>query len=105
MVGYKHVRLYAPSETPKLYRSRAAWTSQRRWPSAEAEGDGPEGEAAQGTISLVDVERPDHARFPLFKQAQCLETVLHPGDCLFIPARVWHWVKSLSQSASISFVL
>jgi quercetin dioxygenase-like cupin family protein len=27
-----------------------------------------------------------------------------PGDAVFIPAGCWHFVKSLSVSASISFV-
>jgi hypothetical protein len=155
-VGFKYVRLYPPSNTPFLYRSNAPWESQRRWPSADTEADAPAGSAPQGTISLVDVENPDLARFPLFEQAQYMETVLvrrrlrarlrtppppplpqqlswcrraattaerlrtaaapasaaaltrraaqGPGDALYIPAGCWHFVKSLSVSASISFV-
>ena len=103
-VGYKYVRLYPASNTPFLYRSTAPWASQRRWPSAEAEEAAPSGGAPQGTISLVDVEQPDLQRFPLFAQARFLETVLGPGDALFIPAGCWHFVKSLSVSASVSFV-
>jgi lysine-specific demethylase 8 len=127
-VGFKYVRLYAASNTPLLYRSTAPWESQRRWPTAETEAHAPAGAAPQGTISLVDVEAPDLQRFPLFEQARFVETVLvrlggvrgssacmqaahsrrvraqGPGDALFIPAGVWHFVKSLSTSASISFV-
>ncbi len=135
--GYKYVRLYAPSQGAFLYRSTAPWESQRRWPTAETEPAAPDGAVPQGTISLVDVEKPDLERFPLFAQASFVETVLvsaaaaallqrdpprqpsalmprlrpllcacaqAPGDALFIPAGCWHFVKSLSVSASISFV-
>jgi len=127
-VGYKYVRLYPASNTPFLYRTTASWALQRRWPDAAAEEAAPADDASrQGTISLVDVENPDLERFPLFQQARFMETVLvraaraacapacrgtadrqrgaqGPGDALFIPAGCWHFVKSLSVSASISFV-
>ena len=47
-------------------------------------------------ISLVDLERPDFDRFPLFadalRQAQVAELVL--GDALFIPSLWWHHVQA-----------
>ena len=128
VVGYKYVRLYPASNTPFLYRTTASWAQQRRWPDAGAEAAdaAPADDAArQGTISLVDVEHPDLERFPLFQHACFMETVLvraslaaaaggagtgltacaqGPGDAVFIPAGCWHFVKSLSVSASISFV-
>jgi hypothetical protein len=48
-------------------------------------------------ISLVDLRRPDLARFPRFAQAlphlQVAE--LGPGDAIFIPSLWWHHVESL----------
>ena len=46
VVGTKYVRLYAPSETPKLY----------------ARGAEEGGLCAQGNMSEVEVEAPDLAR-------------------------------------------
>lgn len=43
------------------------------------------------------------ARFPLLGQAQYAETVLHPGECLFIPRGWWHYITSLDTSCSVSF--
>ena len=74
-VGFKYVRLYPASNTPFLYRTKVAWAQQRRWPDAAAE-DVAAADDGKGTISLVDVERPDLERFPLFQQARYMETVL-----------------------------
>lgn len=58
---------------------------------------GPIGHAPTGTpISLVDLDAPDLARYPLF--AQALETaqsaLLGPGDAIYIPPLWWHQVAS-----------
>ena len=47
-------------------------------------------------LSIVDVEAPDFARFPLFAQALRTAQVaeLSPGDALFIPRHWWHHVTS-----------
>ena len=87
VVGTKYVRLYAPSETPKLYVR-----------GAEAGGL-----CAQGNMSEVDVEAPDLDRHPRFVDAAYEEVVMRPGEMLFIPAGTWHYVRSLSTSWSISF--
>jgi hypothetical protein len=105
VVGVKHVRLYAPSDTPFLYPTSTPWTAQRRWPTDSAASPAAPGTVGRGTISLVDVAAPDAARFPLFEKATCVEAWLQPGDALFIPAGWWHWVHAVSRSISISFVL
>lgn len=89
-VGWKYVRLYAPKETDKLY------------PVAVAKS-GRSGIAAQQNISRVHVGAPDDAQFPLFSTAEYQETVLAPGDILYIPTGWWHYVESLSPSVSINF--
>ena len=86
-VGHKRVRMYEASQTRYLY--------------PKACGGG--GVSAQGNVSAVDIEAPDHARFPEFAQATCLEAVIGPGDGLFIPAGCWHHVRSLSTAFSVSF--
>lgn len=57
----------------------------------------------QGNTSLVEVEAPDATRFPLFASATYTETILRPGDTLFIPRKCWHYVRSLSTSISVNF--
>lgn len=57
-------------------------------------------------ISLVDIAKPDLARFPRFSQALAMsQTVeLHPGDAIFIPSQWWHAVESLEPiSALVNF--
>lgn len=45
----------------------------------------------------VDFERPDYARFPKFKEAKGCETVIGPGDVLYIPIYWWHHIESLMR--------
>lgn len=52
--------------------------------------------------SFIDVENPDTRRFPYFADIPKLTVTLSPGECLFIPAGWWHFVRSLSVSVSIS---
>jgi [protein]-arginine 3-hydroxylase / protease len=85
------VRLYARSQTAKLYPDTGS-TAQGRYSTR-----------SQGNISAVDVEAPDLQRFPEFQDAAYVHTIMRPGDMLFIPARWWHFVKSLSTSTSVTF--
>lgn len=89
--GYKYVRLYARGEAPKLY------------PDVRNAERGRQSTRSQGNISSVAVEAPDASRHPLFSTAEYTHAVLEPGDTLFIPARCWHFVMSLSTSISVNF--
>jgi ribosomal protein L16 Arg81 hydroxylase len=55
-----------------------------------------------GVYSQVDCENPDLSRYPLFAKASKFETVLEPGEVLFIPVGWWHQVRSLDVSISVS---
>jgi len=50
-------------------------------------------------ISLVDPWDPDLDRFPRFAEAMAVaqETLLEPGDALYIPSLWWHGVASLEH--------
>ncbi|KAG0276996.1 hypothetical protein BGZ95_006704 [Linnemannia exigua] len=100
-VGRKYIRLYAPKETPKLY----CFGDESRNEEGQ-EGEGQEGEGGSsmlGNTSQVNVEEPDLKRHPLFAEAEYVETILGPGDMLYIPFQWWHYIRSLSTSFSVSF--
>ncbi|XP_067651696.1 bifunctional peptidase and arginyl-hydroxylase JMJD5-like [Haliotis asinina] len=82
VVGYKYIRLYSDKVTDQLY---------------------PHPDRLLVNTSQVDLEEPDHVKFPLFAKAPYVECVLGPGEMLYIPPKHWHFVKSLSVSFSVSF--
>ncbi|KAI9833122.1 MAG: hypothetical protein M1826_000489 [Phylliscum demangeonii] len=87
VVGSKYVRLYAPTETAKLY-------------ARGLEENGVD----MGNTSQVDVEAASSSSsFPLFAHARYVDAVLAPAECLYIPGRWWHYVRSLTVSFSVSF--
>ncbi|KAF9121489.1 hypothetical protein BGW39_010499 [Mortierella sp. 14UC] len=96
VVGRKYIRLYAPKETSKLY----CFGNEAQ----DEEGQtGESGGSMLGNTSQVNVEKPDLERHPLFAEAEYVETILGPGDMLYIPFQWWHYIRSLSTSFSVSF--
>lgn len=84
--GTKYVRLYAEDQTDFVYPF--------------------ESQDIFSNTSQIDVEQDFEEitrKFPDFEKAQGFETILYPGDILYIPPKCWHFVKSLSQSCSLSF--
>ena len=82
VMGSKYIRLYSPCCSACLY---------------------PRSEQLMHNTSSVDVEAPDEESYPKYRDAKYIETVLHPGQVLYIPPRWWHFVKSLEVSFSVSF--
>ncbi|KAI9349992.1 hypothetical protein DFJ73DRAFT_832677 [Zopfochytrium polystomum] len=82
VMGRKYVRLYAPTETERVY---------------------PHEEEMLRNSSRVDAENPDLEAFPLFAEADYEDCIVEPGDLLFIPKGWWHYVRSLEVSFSVSF--
>ena len=93
--GFKYMRIFPGACTPHMYRTRRPWVATKAWPGSSRAGAGDgaadAGDARLGTISEVDVMRPDRGRFPLFERAEAemLEVVLAPGDLLYLPAGCW----------------
>ncbi|KAL8869481.1 MAG: hypothetical protein Q9174_004242 [Haloplaca sp. 1 TL-2023] len=89
VVGKKYIRLYSPDQKDNLYPRgiEQGGVDMRNTSTVDAEA----------TMESLDA---DH---PLFRHATYVETVLNEGECLYIPAGWWHYVRSLSVSFSVSF--
>lgn len=76
--GRKRWRLISPTDTPLVYNHI-------------------------GVFSQVDLEHPNAEKYPLFEDADVIETVLEPGEIIFVPVGWWHQVKALDISIAVSF--
>ncbi|XP_030372279.1 bifunctional peptidase and arginyl-hydroxylase JMJD5 [Scaptodrosophila lebanonensis] len=56
-----------------------------------------------GNTSQVDAVNLDQERFPLLEKVKFYNLVLQPGDCLYMPPKWWHYVRSETPSFSVSF--
>ncbi len=74
--GRKRIKMYPPIQTPLLYNE-------------------------VGVFSRADPENPDASQ-PDFTAATAIETVLGPGEAIFIPVGWWHHVRSLDVAVSVS---
>lgn len=52
--------------------------------------------------SPIDPRHPDLSKFPKYAGAQPVETVLEPGDTLYIPQFWWHFVTALDLTVNIN---
>lgn len=85
LVGAKYVRLYDTDQTPNLYvGERSAF-------------------GLQGNMSDLDCEQEDWKKHSKAEHVPFTEVLLLPGDCLYIPSRMWHYVRSLSTSISVNY--
>ena len=60
-------------------------------------------ESSASHVSYIDLEQPDFARYPRFREACALAGVIEPGELLYLPAYWWHHVRSLQVSISVNF--
>ncbi len=77
--GDKAFVLFPPEDTPYLY---------------------PRDDVPNKT-AIKDIDNVDPARFPLFAKATRHETLLHPGDMVFVPSKWWHTARVVTTSISI----
>jgi hypothetical protein len=81
VIGYKYVRMFDPQQAARLYPMPGAMKN----------------------TSAVNVACPDLTVHPAFAGAPFLDTVLGPGEMLYIPPGWWHYVEALTPSWSVSF--
>ncbi|EKX54774.1 hypothetical protein GUITHDRAFT_63031, partial [Guillardia theta CCMP2712] len=87
--GVKYVRLYGVEATGRLKPGGANLSNTS---SLEIDLD----LSAMPNIFTSPATPPALSSLPM-------ELILHQGDALFIPAGVWHYVRSLSSSISVNF--
>ena len=52
--------------------------------------------------SYVDINNPDYDRYPALSKVNGFETIIYPGDTLFIPSGYWHYIEYLDGGYSIA---
>ncbi|MDW8273654.1 MAG: cupin-like domain-containing protein [Chitinophagales bacterium] len=77
-VGNKHVILFPPEESEKIYHHPFT------------------------VKSLIDPRHPDYEKFPALKHVTGYETVLKHGETLFMPSRYWHYMHYLDFSFGLA---
>ncbi|XP_017066420.1 bifunctional peptidase and arginyl-hydroxylase JMJD5 [Drosophila eugracilis] len=80
--GYKKIILAAPEDTKYLY---------------------PHHNEFLANTSQIDAAHLDLETYPLLGKVKFYELLLQPGDCLYMPPKWWHYVRSESPSFSVSF--
>ncbi|KAG0626217.1 hypothetical protein M758_2G111700 [Ceratodon purpureus] len=82
--GTKHIRLYAPEESSRLY----PFTSSM---------------FLRNTSQLNPEDLNASKKWPEFEKAQHWDCELRAGEMLYIPLKWWHYVRAVSNSLSASF--
>ena len=78
--GKKQCMLFAPDQTPFLYKVPHALIARED----------------------IDFDNPDFDKFPALKKAQGLITTLNHGEMLYMPEGYWHYMKYLTPGFSMS---
>lgn len=52
--------------------------------------------------SYVDVNQPDFQKYPALQKVSGYETIVHPGETLFMPSGYWHYIEYMDGGYSIS---
>ncbi len=76
--GRKRVVLFAPEESRHLYHHPFT------------------------VASYIDVNHPDYQAYPALEKVHGFETILEPGETLFMPAGYWHYIEYLDGGYSMS---
>lgn len=107
------MRIYEKTQTRYLYRIQAAKVDDGVGSSGNdgtralgSKNKRSGGTAAQGNLSAIGRAVEEDSvleKFPLLSQAKYSEAILGPGDALYMPAGVWHYVRSLETSLSINY--
>src|SRR6476620_6677300 len=78
--GIKQCILFAPDQTPYLYKVPHALISHES----------------------IDLDNPDYDKWPALERANGLVTTLKHGEMLYMPEGYWHYMKYLTPGFSMS---
>lgn len=56
-------------------------------------------------FSTIDIDRVDMNKYLDLYQVPWYHVTIKPGDCLFIPSRYFHQVRSYTRSISVTFLI
>jgi hypothetical protein len=54
-------------------------------------------------FSEYQPDKSDASRFPLHHLAEKVEVILHPGDVLWVPPFMWHYVENVTDSIGVAY--
>lgn len=114
VVGSKYIRLYSPKTPASQIHPRGM---ERAFSEENTEGEPATDETTGRLIDMSNTSKVDIAaielspaeaetweeKWPGFMEAEYVETVLHEGECLYIPVGWWHYVRGLRGGISVSF--
>ena len=52
--------------------------------------------------SYVDINKPDYEKYPALTKAHGWETILEPGETIFMPSGYWHYIEYTDGGYSIA---
>lgn len=115
VVGTKYIRLYSPHTPASQIHPRGnEYVNSTKKPDDASDaskdpGQKPIDMSNTSEVDLAAIElSPAEADqweelWPGFLDAEYVETVLHEGECLYIPIGWWHYVRGLRGGISVSF--
>jgi lysine-specific demethylase 8 len=127
VVGRKYIRLYAPEQSPALCGGGDGGDNNPNSSltlntspvdvdthpllegkmvesvNEEAGGSSDKSKHTEGLGFRVSHKEESRIEYPLYASEPFLDCILESGEMLYIPGRWWHYVKSLSTSASVNF--
>ncbi|XP_017059109.1 bifunctional peptidase and arginyl-hydroxylase JMJD5 [Drosophila ficusphila] len=80
--GSKSVILAAPADSANLYPHESEFLCN---------------------TSQIDADQLDLETYPLLEKVKFYRLLLQPGECLYMPPKWWHYVRSEAPSFSVSF--
>lgn len=112
VVGTKYIRLYSPHTPASQIHPR-----ESEWVTSAPEKNAPDQKPTKRLIDMSNTSKVDIAamelspaeaehweeQWPGFQKAEYVETVLHEGECLYIPIGWWHYIRGLRAGVSVSF--
>ncbi|CAG8241121.1 unnamed protein product [Penicillium salamii] len=117
VVGTKYIRLYSPHTPASKIHPRGSEVVTSEDTAAEPDPVTGARPLISHSIDSSNTSKVDLAaiefspaeideweeKWPGFLDAEYVETVLHEGECLYIPVGWWHYVRGLRAGISVSF--